>query len=319
MPSARAAAIGAPTSRIPWPRPPTASASSSSPRNWISSPRRTRTGSWHGRSSSGWGGNNSPNLMVSERAALASRTMEAGACFHPSRRPARKSAAADLRIIMLISGKPEISAGLLRMRAEGSPHLLLQPWDDVARERLDLLLLVFVGNEDDAVDAGREVRLELLDALLRRAHDGAVHGRFRPRRVVPFGLQPVLHRRLDLVARADADRQLVGGGQFVRIAPGLLGVAAHACPRAGETLDRVIIREPAVALRRRALEHGVDVAADQDRRSRLLHRFRLQHCAAQIVRRIFAGDPLLAPQPGDDLEALLHQLAAPVEIGAHGI
>src|SRR5712692_7025039 len=37
-------------------------------------------------------------------------------CVHPSRRPARKSAVADLRIIMPISGKPEIGAGLLRMR-----------------------------------------------------------------------------------------------------------------------------------------------------------------------------------------------------------
>src|SRR5437899_8930160 len=32
--------------------------------------------------------------------------------------PLRKSAVADLRILMPISGKPEIGAGLLRMRAE---------------------------------------------------------------------------------------------------------------------------------------------------------------------------------------------------------
>src|SRR3989442_5973185 len=38
--------------------------------------------------------------------------------FHPSRRAPRKSAVADLRIIMPISGKPEIGGALLRMRYE---------------------------------------------------------------------------------------------------------------------------------------------------------------------------------------------------------
>src|SRR5262245_42722816 len=76
--------------------------------------------------------------------------------------------------------------------AQASARAPLEAGDDLLCHGFDLLLFVFVGDEDDAVDAGFEVHLELLDALFHRAHDGAVHGRFRPGGVVPFGLQPML-------------------------------------------------------------------------------------------------------------------------------
>src|SRR2546430_11815766 len=56
----------------------------------------------------------------------------------------------------------------------------LEPRDDLARNGLDLLHLVLVRNEDDLLRANRKVRLELLDALVDRPHDGAVFGRLAP-------------------------------------------------------------------------------------------------------------------------------------------
>src|SRR5215510_2658843 len=47
----------------------------------------------------------------------------------------------------------------------------LEPRDNLLCHGFDLFLFVLVGHENDAIDAGRQVRLELLHALLRRAHD----------------------------------------------------------------------------------------------------------------------------------------------------
>src|SRR5579885_8735 len=51
--------------------------------------------------------------------------------------------------------------------------LLLEPRDDFAWDRLDLVHLVLVRNEDDFLHADGEVRFQLLDALIDRAHDCA--------------------------------------------------------------------------------------------------------------------------------------------------
>src|SRR5262245_65764700 len=64
--------------------------------------------------------------------------------------------------------------------------LRLEPGNDLARDGLDLLRLVSVGNEDDLLRSDRYVRLELLDALLDRPHDGAILGRFAPSGKIPL-------------------------------------------------------------------------------------------------------------------------------------
>ena len=48
------------------------------------------------------------------------------------------------------------------------------------------------------------------------------------------------------------------------ILAGLLGEIANLAPRFGEALRRVEVGEPAVAGDRGALEHAIDIAADQD-------------------------------------------------------
>src|SRR5215471_5079941 len=62
----------------------------------------------------------------------------------------------------------------------------LEPWNDLARDRLNLIHLVFVGNEDQLLRTDRQMRLELLDAFVDRSHNGAVLGRIAPGREVPF-------------------------------------------------------------------------------------------------------------------------------------
>ena len=57
--------------------------------------------------------------------------------------------------------------------------------------------------------------------------------------------------------------------QRVGILAGLLGEVADLRPGLREGFGRVEIGEPAVARRRGALEHAVDIAADEDRDPRL--------------------------------------------------
>src|SRR5262245_6717178 len=55
-----------------------------------------------------------------------------------------------------------------------SALLRLQPRNDFARDHLDLVGLVLVGHEDDLLNADGVVGLQLLDAIVDRAHDRAV-------------------------------------------------------------------------------------------------------------------------------------------------
>src|SRR5262245_66056731 len=80
------------------------------------------------------------------------------------------------------------------------PSLRLEPRNDLARDGLDLLRLVFVRNEDDLLRSDRHVRLELLHALLDRPHDGAILGRLAPSGKVPFLGEPVHHPAFDGLA-----------------------------------------------------------------------------------------------------------------------
>src|SRR5262245_56418051 len=113
-----------------------------------------------------------------------------------------------------LRGAPAASqAGLANALAQALGLRPLQAGNDLFRHGFDLLPLVLVRHENDAIDTGRKMRLELLHTLLDRTHDGAVHRRLRPGGVVPLGLQPVFHRSLDLGARTDANRQLIGGAE----------------------------------------------------------------------------------------------------------
>src|SRR5499427_2347566 len=109
--------------------------------------------------------------------------------------------------------------------------LRLEPGNDLARDDLDLLHLVFVGNEDDLLRSDRQVRLELLDTLLGRSHDGAILGRFAPSGKIPFLAEPFHHCALDgLAGLADVDRQLRGVEQLVRVLSAFLCEAADLAP-----------------------------------------------------------------------------------------
>src|SRR5262245_16190527 len=55
----------------------------------------------------------------------------------------------------------------------GSRPFLPQPGDDLLGHGHDLFVLVTVGHEDDSIDAGGQMGLELLHALLHRSDDGA--------------------------------------------------------------------------------------------------------------------------------------------------
>ena len=73
-----------------------------------------------------------------------------------------------------------------------------------------------------------------------------------------------------------------GVEQLVRILAGLLGEPRDLVPGLREVSRLVEIGEPAVAAAAGALEHAVDIAADQDRHARLLHRLRI-HTAAGML------------------------------------
>src|SRR5262249_58968097 len=98
--------------------------------------------------------------------------------------------------------------------------------------------------------------------------------------------------------------------------PRRLGEAAPLGRGAREAFCGVVVGEPSIALGGRALEHGIDVPADQNGRARLLHGFWVEHRTAQPEGWIVAVDLLLGPEPVDDLEALFHDLAALMELRA---
>src|SRR3984893_14104698 len=192
-----------------------------------------------------------------------------------------------------------------------SYSLRLEPGNDLACDGLDLLRLVFIGNEDDLLRSDHEVRLELLDALIDRSHDGAILGRFAPSGKIPFLAQPFHHPALDgLAGLADEDRQLRGVEELVRVLSAFLCEAADLVPRLGEAFGPIEIGQPAIAAEGCALEQAIDISADQDRRIWFLHRLGIHHAGRDVVARELAADRVLGPEAFEDIEVLVHDLAA---------
>src|SRR5262249_35716426 len=107
------------------------------------------------------------------------------------------------------------------------------------------------------MDAGGDVGPQLLDAFPCATADGVLDGGLAPRSHVPFGLEPLAHRRLGLGARApDVDGELVRAGQRLGIPAGLPRERLDLLPRAPIALRRVEVREPAVDRRRYAAQDG---------------------------------------------------------------
>src|ERR671937_266146 len=133
-------------------------------------------------------------------------------------------------------------------RSDGPASFRLEARDDLARNRLDLLSLVFVGNEDDFLRSDRHVRFELLDAFVDRSHDGALLGRFTPGGKVPLLGEPFHHWTLDGLPRlADEDRQLRGVEEFVGVFSRLIGKATDLIPCLGEAFGQIEIGQPSIA------------------------------------------------------------------------
>src|SRR5256885_3718394 len=173
--------------------------------------------------------------------------------------------------------------------------------ENLAGDELDLRGLVAVRDQDEAVHPRRRVGRELGHALLDAPADGVLDRGFAPRGHVPLGLEPPTQRRLGLGARAtDVDRELVRAGERLRVAPRLVGEAHDLRPRAPVALGRVEVREPAVALRRDALQDRVHVAADQDRRARPLDGSGAHHRLAQVELVPPERHAGPRPPPGED-------------------
>src|SRR6185312_3563488 len=186
--------------------------------------------------------------------------------------------------------------------------LALQSWDDFLCDRLDLIHSVFVGHEDDLLDADGDVRLELLDAFADRAHDRAVARAIAVLGEVPFLIEPFHHFFAHGgLRRADHDRQLRSVEQLVGILAALLGEVAQLRPGFRERFRRVEISQPAVAAGRGTLQHAIDIAADQDRHARLLHRLRIHHGGGNIVSDIISAHHRLGPHAVENFEVIVHQ------------
>src|SRR6516162_1971485 len=109
------------------------------------------------------------------------------------------------------------------------------------------------------------------------------------------------------------DRQLRGVEQLAGILAGSLREAFDLAPGLREAFGAVEIGEPAVAGDRRAPEYPVDIPADQDRRVRLLQRLRKHDAGGDVIAGKLAADRMLGPEPFQDVEALVHDLAALLE------
>src|SRR5581483_835169 len=96
------------------------------------------------------------------------------------------------------------------------------------------------------------------------------------------------------------------------------GEALDLLPGALEAVRRVEVGQPAVAVAGDAAEHGVDVAADQDRRARLLHGVRQHARIAQVELVELQPHLVLGQQAGEDLQVAVHDPAALFEVDAHG-
>src|SRR5262249_17840374 len=179
--------------------------------------------------------------------------------------------------------------------------LRLEAGNDLARDEPDLLHLILVGHEDDLLRSDRHVRLELLDALIDRPHDGAVLRRLAPGRKIPFLGEPFHHATLDgLPGLADEDRQLGSVEEGVWVLSGLLRKPAILVRRLGKPTRREKSRDPTVPPPRRALEDATDIPADQNWRMRFLSRLRIHDSGRNIVAGKFATDRVLRPETFED-------------------
>src|SRR5262249_60510420 len=88
-------------------------------------------------------------------------------------------------------------------------------------------------------------------------------------------------------------------------------------PSLREALRRIEVGQPAVALRACALEHGIDVAADEDGRTRALRGAGDHDGLAQVELVDLDGGALLRPQAHQDVEVTLEDAAALLEGHAH--
>src|SRR5439155_24549070 len=245
------------------------------------------------------------STQISVIVPVTTRDVTSRACMSTTTSAVRPGSGASTRSNVARRGRPSRSAKLRQ---------------DLARDQLDLLGLVPVGDEDDPVDAGPDLGAELLDALVGAAAHGVLDRRLAPGRHVPLGLEPATHRRLGRLARApDVDRELVGAGQGHRVAPGLAREPDDLFPRLPVALGRVEIGQPAVALRGDAPEHGVDVAADEDRRARPLEGSRHHDRLAQVELVGLQRDARLGPETREDLEVPLEEPAALLERHADGV
>ncbi len=103
------------------------------------------------------------------------------------------------------------------------------------------------------------------------------------------------------------------------IAARLAREADDLLPRPPVALRRVEVRQPAVAAGGHAPEHGVDVAADEDGRTRLLDRARAHHGLAQVELVDLEAHALLRPEAGEDVEVALEEPAPLLERHAHRV
>src|SRR5260370_3644695 len=153
--------------------------------------------------------------------------------------------------------------------------------------------------------------MELLDELIYRSPDGAILGRFAARGKIPLLAQPFHHPALDgLAGLADEDRQLRGVEELVRVLSAFLCEAADLVPRLGEAFGPIEIGQPAVAADGCALEHAIDISADQDRRVWVLQRLWIHHGGRGVGTREPAPDPVLGPEAVEEIGGLVHHVSA---------
>src|SRR5262249_21878355 len=105
----------------------------------------------------------------------------------------------------------------------------------------------------------------------------------------------------------------------VRLLAGILRSRANLVPRLREVVRLVKIGEPAITHRASAPEYAVDVTTDQQRHAWFLDRLRIHHGAGNVVSRVLAVDFFFGPQPVENLQVLVHQLAALFERNADRI
>src|SRR5665811_226764 len=176
--------------------------------------------------------------------------------------------------------------------------LAFQPRNNLARDDLDLLHLVPVRHKDQLLHADCDVFPQLFDAFIDRAEDRAVLCRIAPRCKIPLLAEPFHHSTLDRSARfSDANRKLRSIEQRVRIFPAFLGKIENLGPGLCKAFSPIKISQPSVAVDGGALENAINIASDQDWRTRLLNGFWIHYPRRNLVEHEFALDHVLGPEP----------------------